>query len=362
MIPPELIGPRPAGLGGVILAGGGARRFGGGDKGRRMVAGRSILDRQIAVLAPQVAELALNANGPAERFAESGLAVRPDSPGTAGPLAGLLAGLDWAAGRGLTRLLTVPCDLPFVPRDLALRLAAGAGGGAAVAASAGRVHPVIGLWPVGRRDALRRFLAETGERRAMAWVERCGAAVVDWPEDPFLNVNDPAGLAAAEAWAAAPPSWPAAILLPAGATAQDLLTDAVALARARDLRVGGLLQQGRRGEAVLVALDDGERLPIMQKLGRSDSCAVDGGAVAEACRVVRRAVARGDDLVVVNKFGPLEAERSGLADEMMAAMAGGQRLLTTVTLDRVAAWLAFTGGLCTLLPADPAVVRAWLEG
>lgn len=356
MIDPALLVSRPSSVGGVILAGGEARRLGGGDKGRTEIAGRSILARQIESLTPQLATLALNAKGASERFADTGLPVLPDPPGAAGPLAGVLAALDWAEAMGFSRVLTVPCDVPFLPRDLVMRLG---GSGPAIAASAGRAHPVIGLWPVELGPALRRFVIEAGERRAQAWAEYCGAVAVEWPDDPFLNVNDPAEQAAAERQAESAPRKPAALVLPPGGTAQDLVEDFAAELRQNGVRVGGLIQRGRKSEAVLVALDDGTQLPIMQKLGQGSSCAVDGGAVAEASAVVRRAIRRGDDLIVINKFGPLEADRSGLAAEMMEAMAEGLPLLTTVTLDRIESWLAFTGGWCELLPAERAALWRW---
>lgn len=361
MIPLELIVPRPASLGGVILAGGAARRMGGGDKGEILIGGRSILDRQIAALAPQVAALALSANGPADRFASYRLPVLPDPAEAEGPLAGLLAGLDWAAAMGFTRLLSVPCDLPFLPRDLAMRLGQD---GAAIAASDGRTHPVIGLWPVTLRDDLRRFVFVEGGCRVGDWAERSGAALVEWPDDPFVNVNRPDDRLLAEALAASPaPRRAGAVVLPPGETAQTLLEQFAAELRAGGVRVGGLIQRGRRNEAALVALDSGECLPIMQKLGRGGSaCAVDHGAVTGASAVVRRAIARQDDLVVVNKFGPLEVDHLGLADEMMTAMAEGLCLLTTVTLDRVEAWLAFSGGWCELIPADLDALRRWWRG
>jgi molybdopterin-guanine dinucleotide biosynthesis protein A len=177
---------RPPSVAGVILAGGQARRMGGGDKGRTQVAGRSILDWQLEILRPQVAALAINANGPAERFAETGLPVIADDPGAEGPLAGILTALEWAAAEGFSRVLTVPCDTPFVPPDLVLRLGRHT---AAVAASQGNIHPVIGLWPVVLANDLRRLVIDAGERKARVWVQRCGAVSVEWPGEPFTNVN-----------------------------------------------------------------------------------------------------------------------------------------------------------------------------
>ncbi len=185
---------------GVILAGGLARRIGGGDKTLRTLAGQPILAHIIARLRPQVAILALNANGDPARFAPFGLPVLPDTvPGHPGPLAGVIAGLDHAAALGLDWIVTAPGDAPCLPLDLAARLHAARGGAAmSLAASAGRVHPVAALWPVAMRATLRAALA-SGQRRVAAVTD--GAAVATWPDkpiDPFFNINTPADLAAAE--------------------------------------------------------------------------------------------------------------------------------------------------------------------
>ncbi|HHX88424.1 MAG TPA: molybdenum cofactor guanylyltransferase, partial [Paracoccus sp.] len=122
---------------GVILAGGRATRMGGGDKGLRQVAGRRLLDHVIDRLGPQVAGLAINANGDPARLAGFGLPVLPDSlPDHPGPLAGVLAGMDWAAGQGARAIVTAAADTPFFPPDLVARLQAAAGpSGLALAAS-----------------------------------------------------------------------------------------------------------------------------------------------------------------------------------------------------------------------------------
>jgi molybdopterin-guanine dinucleotide biosynthesis protein A len=166
--------------------------------------GETILARIARRLAPQVSALWLNANGPAERFGLD-LPVVPDSlPDTPGPLAGILAGLDDAAAHGLdsSHVLTVPADCPFLPDDLLARLVLAAGEtGSACAASGGRVHGVVGLWPVAGRESLRHLLMDEGLRRVDIWLERAGAARVEWPAlpyDPFFNVNAPDDLAAAE--------------------------------------------------------------------------------------------------------------------------------------------------------------------
>ncbi|AUH65877.1 molybdenum cofactor guanylyltransferase MobA [Paracoccus zhejiangensis] len=194
-------------LPGVILAGGRATRMGGGDKGLRLVGGESLMDRVIARLGAQCATLALNANGDAGRFDALGLPVLSDSiEGFAGPLAGVLAGLDWAAGQGAEAIITAAADTPFFPDDLAARLQAAAGPqGLALAASpdeAGviRQHPTFGLWPVALREDLRAAL-QGGLRKIVLWTEGHAAGRAVWssdPYDPFFNVNTPEDIATAE--------------------------------------------------------------------------------------------------------------------------------------------------------------------
>jgi molybdenum cofactor guanylyltransferase len=195
---------------GVILAGGQATRMGGGDKGMRTVAGRRLVDHVIDRLRPQVAGLAINANGDPSRFSEFGLPVLPDSiEGHAGPLAGVLAGLDWAAGQGVEAIVTAAADTPFFPTDLVVRLQGAVGPtGLALAASADgegrlRQHPTFGLWPVALREDLRAALAG-GLRKIVLWTERHGAGRAEFggPFDPFFNVNTPADIARAEELAA----------------------------------------------------------------------------------------------------------------------------------------------------------------
>jgi molybdenum cofactor guanylyltransferase len=184
---------------GVILAGGQATRMGGGDKGLRMVAGRRLLDHVLERLAPQVAGMALNANGDPARFAEFGLPVLPDSlPDFPGPLAGVLAGMDWAAAQGAEAVVSVAADTPFFPRDLVARLQAAAGpSGLALAATreGGKLwrHPTFGLWPVALRDDLRAAL-EGGLRKVVIWTDQHGAGTAEFdtlPFDPFFNINTP---------------------------------------------------------------------------------------------------------------------------------------------------------------------------
>jgi len=191
---------------GLILAGGLARRMGGGDKALKPLAGRPILAHVIERLRGQCDDLLLNANGDPARLAAFGLPVVADTvPGFAGPLAGILAGLDWIAAYrpGTDWLLSVAADTPFIPGDLALRLhraRIAAGTPLACAASNGQRHHAIGLWPVALRDDLRRALA-AGERKLGGWTQAHGVAVAEWPAellDPFFNVNTPEDLAEAE--------------------------------------------------------------------------------------------------------------------------------------------------------------------
>ena len=184
---------------GVILAGGLARRMGGGDKGRLTIGGREIISRVIDRLRPQVAELVLNANGDPARFDDLGLPVVPDSiEGFAGPLAGVLAGLDWAAGQGATHIATAAWDTPFFPQDLVARLEAEPGPITLARTPEGR-HPTFGLWPVALRADLRTELL-AGTRKVLAWTDRHGTSYADFEgdPDPFFNVNTPEDLAAAE--------------------------------------------------------------------------------------------------------------------------------------------------------------------
>jgi len=189
---------------GAILAGGLARRMGGGDKPLRTIGGRTVLARIVGRVTPQVARLILNANDDPRRFDGFRLPVVADSlPDHPGPLAGVLAALDWtaAADPSIAWVVTAPGDAPFVPRDLVARLhAARSGRGAmfACAASQGRTHPVIALWPVAIRDELRRAVAAQGIRKIDLFTERRGGcAVAEWPTnpvDPFFNVNTPEDL------------------------------------------------------------------------------------------------------------------------------------------------------------------------
>jgi molybdopterin-guanine dinucleotide biosynthesis protein A len=192
---------------GLVLAGGLARRMGGGDKALITIGGAAILDRVIARLQPATTAIILNANGDPARFARYGLPVVADSvPDFAGPLAGILAGLDWAAAHapGLEWIASAPGDCPFLPHDLVPRLhqvREAAGTPLACARSGDWRHPVVGVWPVSLRADLRRALVEEGLHKIEVWTARHGIAIAEWPTmplDPFFNVNTPQDAAAAE--------------------------------------------------------------------------------------------------------------------------------------------------------------------
>jgi molybdenum cofactor guanylyltransferase len=196
---------------GVLLAGGLARRMGGGDKPMRTIGGRTILERVIARLKPQCDGLILNANGNPARFAAFGLPVIPDGVADfPGPLAGILAGLDWAAANRpeVKWMLSAAADCPFLPRDLVSRLHHGLveqDAELAVAASDGQSHPVIGLWSVSLREKLRHALVVEDVRKIDRWTARYRLATVTWPVtplDPFFNANTVEDIAEAERLAA----------------------------------------------------------------------------------------------------------------------------------------------------------------
>jgi molybdenum cofactor guanylyltransferase len=192
---------------GAILAGGLARRMGGGDKGLVRVKGEPILGQVIERLAPQVDAVMLNANGDPARFADFGLPVAADSvQGYPGPLAGVLAGLEWtAANRPRARfVVTAAGDTPFLPRNL-VALLVGAmeaeRSDMAVAASGGRSHPVFALWPVALAEPLRQAIVGEEIRKVDRFTGRYRVAIAafeDRPIDPFFNINTPEDLAEAE--------------------------------------------------------------------------------------------------------------------------------------------------------------------
>ena len=191
--------------------------MGGGDKGLLPLGDRTLLDHVLERLAPQCAGLAISANGDPARFSRFSFPVLADPlPDFPGPLAGVLAGLDWAARREAKAIVTVAADTPFLPRDLVVRLsraAAEKGVPIALAASVGETgalcrHPTFGLWPVALRDDLRATLSG-GLRKVALWADRHGAATASFPAipfDPFFNVNTPQDLVRAEALLARGPA------------------------------------------------------------------------------------------------------------------------------------------------------------
>jgi molybdopterin-guanine dinucleotide biosynthesis protein A len=194
---------------GLVLAGGLARRMGGGDKARIEIGGVTILDRVLATLSAQTIGIIINANGDPKRFSDTGCTVVPDNvEGYPGPLAGILAGLDWLAkqNNGVEWLISVPGDCPFLPDDLVERLhqarrKIGAGVPLACARSGEWRHPVVGLWPLALRANLRKALVDEDLRKIEVWTARHGIAIADWPVepiDPFFNVNTKEDAAEAE--------------------------------------------------------------------------------------------------------------------------------------------------------------------
>ncbi|HVG51474.1 MAG TPA: molybdenum cofactor guanylyltransferase MobA [Xanthobacteraceae bacterium] len=195
---------------GLVLAGGQARRMGGGDKAMIRIGGVPILDRVLARLRP-CSQIILNANGDPARFAPWGLPVVADSvPDFAGPLAGILAGLDWAAehAKNIEWMVSAPGDCPFLPENLVARLhdvRRAENKTFACAQSGDWRHPVVGLWPVALRAELRHVLIDEDLRKIEVWTARHGVALAKWPDtpvDPFFNVNTPEDAAKANALAA----------------------------------------------------------------------------------------------------------------------------------------------------------------
>jgi molybdopterin-guanine dinucleotide biosynthesis protein A len=191
---------------GLVLAGGQARRMGGGDKALLRIGETTILDRVLARLSGWCTGIVLNANGDPARFARFGFPVVPDQvQGFAGPLAGILAGLDWVADRApeIEWLVSVPGDCPFLPDDLVPRLHTArraAGTPLACAQSGDWRHPVVALWRVALREDLRHALVREDLRKIEVWTARHGIALAAWPTepvDPFFNVNTPDDLAQA---------------------------------------------------------------------------------------------------------------------------------------------------------------------
>jgi molybdenum cofactor guanylyltransferase len=182
--------------------------MGGGDKARIRIGGATILERVLTRLKPHCRALIINANGDPGRFADTGLVVIPDGvPDFVGPLAGILAGLDWAAVNApdCPWVVSAPGDCPFLPKDLVLRLheaRSAANAPLACARSGQWSHPVVGLWPLALREDLRRALTVEGLRKIDIWTARHGVGTAEWPDtpvDPFFNVNTPDDAARAEA-------------------------------------------------------------------------------------------------------------------------------------------------------------------
>ena len=188
-------------IAGLVLAGGRARRMGGGDKVLLSLGDRTVLEHLLERLTPQVAHIAISANGEASRFAHLGLTVLPDAGVGQGPLAGVAAGLAWAASMGAAALLTVPGDTPFIPETLAEALAPAP----AWAETGGALHPLVALWPVAA--PLAAWLQGGGSLRVRDFGMSIGMRAVrfDGTPDPFLNINTPADLAQARALGKAPP-------------------------------------------------------------------------------------------------------------------------------------------------------------
>ncbi|MFD1881828.1 molybdenum cofactor guanylyltransferase MobA [Paracoccus pacificus] len=189
------------GIAGLVLAGGLGRRMGGRDKALIPLAGRPMIAHVIDALSPQCAALAISANGDPQRFGAFGLPVLPDPlPDHPGPLAGLLAGMEWAAGNGFSRIVTSPVDTPQPPGDLVARLSSV---DAAVVlprgmtADGSRLHPTSGLWRCDLAPLLRLAL-DRGVRKVRVFADMVGFAQVAFPGDePFANLNTPEAI---ESW------------------------------------------------------------------------------------------------------------------------------------------------------------------
>ncbi|MET3660027.1 molybdenum cofactor guanylyltransferase MobA [Aquamicrobium ahrensii] len=195
----------PDSIAGIILAGGLSSRMGGGDKPLLELNGKPVLHHIIGRISPQVGALALNANGDLDRFAAFGLPVLPDTtPGFPGPLAGVLAGLEWIEAQQTHQaLVTVAGDTPFLPFDLVARLSAARSNNPqaiAIAGSGGRDHPVFGLWPAGMSAPLRSYLIGGG-RKVLDFIRSRPFVSVNFDAhdgiDPFFNINTPDDLAEA---------------------------------------------------------------------------------------------------------------------------------------------------------------------
>lgn len=203
-------------IAGLVLAGGLSRRMGGGEKSLRLLAGKPMIEHVLARLAPQVERLAINVNSDPASYRGYGLPILPDTiAGHAGPLAGVLAGLEWAATLpGMTHLVTAATDTPFLPIDLVQRFVAlSAPERIVMARSGGNRHPVFGLWPVALRKDLAAWLTESDTMKVLAWTGRHDLVFCDFAAggvdmsganlpDPFFNANTPEELAEAEQYLA----------------------------------------------------------------------------------------------------------------------------------------------------------------
>lgn len=179
---------------GLVLAGGAGRRMGGSGKAFSHLNGHALVRHMIDRLAPQVATLAVSASADDPRFLRLGVPLVEDAmPDRLGPLAGIAAGLAWAAGSGAADLAIVPVDAPLLPDDFVARLqAARALHGpetVLVARTADGLQPVAGLWPTALAPALVRFLAESSRRAVLAFLDSRTVQPVDFPADPQTGVD-----------------------------------------------------------------------------------------------------------------------------------------------------------------------------
>lgn len=184
-------------LAGVVLAGGQSRRMGGTEKSLMELGGISPLEWVLQKLNPQVEAMAINANGNPERFSFTGLPIIADGvEGFVGPLAGVLAGMRWAAEQRMTHVLTAAADTPFLPSDLASRLSAllSSDTSIAMASSGNRIHPVCGVWPVSLAGDLEHFLVDEDKRKILEFANRYDLHEIEFSTqdgDPFFNINTP---------------------------------------------------------------------------------------------------------------------------------------------------------------------------
>jgi molybdenum cofactor guanylyltransferase len=328
-----------ANVGGLILAGGLARRMGGGDKPLIAVDGRTLLDRVIERLRPQSGPLVLNANGDPARFAATGLPVVADVlDGYGGPLVGVLTGLEWLAANatGVEWMVSVAADTPLFPEDLVERQLAAIdeqGADIAVARSGSQAHPVFALWPVRLAAELRRAVVDEDMRKIDAWTDRYKVAHVSWPtrpHDPFFNVNTPEdvvrlGMILDGSLPAEPPLLAAVAIGVvverrdgANAWATDVWRPVEALAAAPDAAPWTLLHRGEGFEHYLLA-----GVPL--ELHRSDLASLRYNLSSETPRLYV-ALRRTDD-----ESRPLEAAVATLApDEAQAQSEGAEDLVDGV--------------------------------